>query len=312
MRMQIAVAQLDQVIGDLSGNAAAILDATREAQHAGARLVITPELSLPGYPPEDLLLRPAFIEACARELGALAAAVTDVPVLVGFPERADGICYNALAVLRDGRVDKTYRKQCLPNYTVFDEERYFEPGIAPCVIDVDGLPCGLIICEDVWFPEPIRQAKEPLELAEERRLLYVGITRARRSLWLSWATSRVGSSGREGRRSRSRFLDGLVPPSARRVRPSVAVGPGTGTQDRPGKVDPADRSPLSNALRAWRTARAKTDAVAPFIVFHDSTIEAIAERRPRSIADLRRIPGVGPTKLDRYGEEIIAVVVSEA
>ena len=103
-----------------------------------------------------------------------------------------------------------------------------------------------------------------------------------------------------------------MPPSASRVRPSVAVGPGTGTQDRPGKVDPADRSPLSNALRAWRTARAKTDAVAPFIVFHDSTIEAIAERRPRSIADLRRIPGVGPTKLDRYGEEIIAVVVSEA
>ena len=80
---------------------------------------------------------------------------------------------------------------------------------------------------------------------------------------------------------------------------------------RPAKVDPADRSPLSNALRAWRTARARADAVAPFIVFHDSTIEAIAERRPRSIADLRRVPGVGPTKLDRYGEEIIGVVVRE-
>jgi superfamily II DNA helicase RecQ len=75
------------------------------------------------------------------------------------------------------------------------------------------------------------------------------------------------------------------------------------------KVDPADRSPLSNALRAWRTARAKADAVAPFIVFHDATIEAIATRRPRSIAELRRVPGVGPTKLDRYGEEIIGVVV---
>ncbi|MFL5644451.1 MAG: HRDC domain-containing protein, partial [Chloroflexota bacterium] len=82
--------------------------------------------------------------------------------------------------------------------------------------------------------------------------------------------------------------------------------------ERAGKVDPEDRSPLSNALRAWRTARAKADAVAPFIVFHDSTIEAIAERRPHSIADLRRVPGVGPTKLDRYGEEIIAVVVNEA
>jgi DNA helicase-2/ATP-dependent DNA helicase PcrA len=138
---------------------------------------------------------------------------------------------------------------------------------------------------------PIRQATDPAELAEERRLLYVGVTRARRHLWLSWATRRIGASGREGRRSRSRFLDGLAPPTPGRVR-----------------VQPGDRSPLSNALRAWRTARAKTDAVAAFIVFHDSTIEAIAEARPRSIAELRRVPGVGPTKLDRYGEEIIGVV----
>jgi len=157
---------------------------------------------------------------------------------------------------------------------------------------------------------PVRQAKEPAELAEERRLLYVGITRARRYLWLSWATSRVGTSGREGRRSRSRFLDGLVPSSATRARSPVAVGPDTGSRERPARIAPADRSPLSNALRAWRTARAKADAVAPFIIFHDSTIEAIAERRPRSMADLRRVPGIGPTKLDRYGEEIIAVVVS--
>ena len=87
-----------------------------------------------------------------------------------------------------------------------------------------------------------------------------------------------------------------------------------GARERPPasrKVDPADRSPLSNALRAWRTARARADAVAPFIVFHDSTIEAIAARRPRSIAELRRVPGVGPMKLDRYGEEIIGVVVSQ-
>jgi superfamily II DNA helicase RecQ len=99
--------------------------------------------------------------------------------------------------------------------------------------------------------------------------------------------------------------------SSRGGRPLVAVGPGHAARERPAKVDPADRSPLSNALRAWRTARAKADAVAPFIVFHDSTIEAIAERRPRSIADLRRVPGIGPTKLDRYGEEVIAVVVRE-
>ncbi|MGH2477063.1 MAG: ATP-dependent helicase, partial [Candidatus Limnocylindrales bacterium] len=148
---------------------------------------------------------------------------------------------------------------------------------------------------------PIRQATAPQEIAEERRLLYVGVTRARRHLWLSWAHRRTATTGREGRRSRSPFLDGLVrgPARARSVR---VVPPGAA--GRPREIGPAagERSPLSNALRAWRTARARSDAVAPFIVFHDATIEAIAERRPRSIADLRRVPGVGPTKLDRYGE----------
>ena len=147
---------------------------------------------------------------------------------------------------------------------------------------------------------PIRQASEPGELAEERRLLYVGITRARRHLWLSWARRRTATTGREGRRSRSRFLDGLVPAPVRTVR----VLP----SERPPPVAAGDRSPLSNALRAWRTARARADAIAPFIVFHDSTIEAIADRRPATIPELRRVPGVGPMKLDRYGEEIIAIV----
>jgi NAD+ synthetase len=158
--MQIALAQLNQVVGDLHGNARAILDAVREAERAGARLVVTPELSLCGYPPEDLLLRPAFVDACGRELVALAAEVGDVAVVVGFPEREGGHCYNAAAVLRDGRIRDVYRKQHLPNYTVFDEERYFEAGRAPCVVDVDGLRCGLIICEDMWFPGPARQAAD--------------------------------------------------------------------------------------------------------------------------------------------------------
>ncbi len=157
--MQIAVAQLNQVIGDLSGNGAAILTAVAEAERAGARLVVTPELSLPGYPPEDLLLRPAFVDACARELTAMAERVRSTPVIVGFPERGNGKCYNAIAVLRDGRVAQVYRKQYLPNYTVFDEERYFEPGSAPCIVDVDGVACGIIICEDVWFPAPAAQAR---------------------------------------------------------------------------------------------------------------------------------------------------------
>ncbi len=159
--MQIALAQLNQVVGDLAGNARAMLDAAARAGQAGARLVATSELSLCGYPPEDLLLRRAFVDACASELAAMAAAVHDVALLVGFPERrADGKCHNAYAVLRGGRVEGVYRKQCLPNYTVFDEERYFEPGDAPCVVDVDGVRFGLIVCEDVWFPGPARQAKE--------------------------------------------------------------------------------------------------------------------------------------------------------
>jgi NAD+ synthase (glutamine-hydrolysing) len=158
--MQIALAQLNQVLGDLPGNARAILAATAEAERAGARLVVTPELSLCGYPPEDLVLRPAFLEACAAELAALAAGVRRTSLIVGFPEREAGRCHNALAVLQGGRVTAVYRKQHLPNYTVFDEERYFEPGHAPCVIDIDGTKLGLVICEDVWFPGPSKQSQE--------------------------------------------------------------------------------------------------------------------------------------------------------
>jgi len=158
--MQIALAQLNQVLGDLPGNARAILAATAEAERAGARLVVTPELSLCGYPPEDLVLRPAFLDACAAELAALAESVRRTPVIVGFPEREGGRCHNALAVLQGGRVTALYRKQHLPNYTVFDEERYFEPGRAPCVIDLDGTKLGLLICEDVWFPGPSKQAQQ--------------------------------------------------------------------------------------------------------------------------------------------------------
>ncbi len=157
--MKLAIAQLNQLVGDLPANARAMLDAAAAAARTGAHLVVTPELSLCGYPPEDLVLRPAFIEACARELGALAAAVRDTTLLVGFPERAGDKTYNAMAVLRDGRIAHVYRKQCLPNYTVFDEDRYFTPGDAPCVFDVDGVACGLIICEDVWFAEPAAQAR---------------------------------------------------------------------------------------------------------------------------------------------------------
>ncbi|MFO1414026.1 MAG: NAD+ synthase [Burkholderiales bacterium] len=156
--MKVAIAQLNQRIGDLAANARGILAAHADARRAGASLVVTPELSLCGYPPEDLLLRPAFVDACATELAALAPQVREGTLLVGFPERFAGHCRNAVAVIRDGRVADVYRKMYLPNYTVFDEERYFEPGAEPCVFEVDGVRCGVIICEDVWYPEPARRA----------------------------------------------------------------------------------------------------------------------------------------------------------
>ncbi|HEX6138391.1 MAG TPA: NAD+ synthase [Casimicrobiaceae bacterium] len=158
--MRMALAQLNQRLGDLAGNARALLDAIAEGRRAGASLVVTPELSLCGYPPEDLLLRPAFVDACASELAALAAQVSGVAAIVGFPERHEGRRHNAAALLRDGRVAGVYRKHLLPNYTVFDEERYFEPGDAPFVFDVDGVRCGVIICEDCWFDGPAARARD--------------------------------------------------------------------------------------------------------------------------------------------------------
>src|SRR5208337_2213825 len=137
--MRVGIAQLNCVVGDLRGNAERILGAVAEARRGGADLVVTPELSLCGYPPEDLLLRPAFLSACADELGRLAAQVAGPVVLVGFPEFVAGKRHNALAVLRAGRVAAVYRKQELPNYTVFDEQRYFEAGKDACIIDVAGL-----------------------------------------------------------------------------------------------------------------------------------------------------------------------------
>ena len=159
--MRIAIAQLNQMVGDLPGNAARILDAVDAGRRGGADLVVTPELSLCGYPPEDLLLRPAFIDACASELTRLAASISGPTVLVGYPERdSGGARHNAVAVVRDGKIVGVYRKHTLPNYTVFDEQRYFTPGTEPLVFDMAGMSVGVVICEDIWFPEAARQARE--------------------------------------------------------------------------------------------------------------------------------------------------------
>ncbi len=148
--MKIAIAQLNATVGDLAGNVARIADFAERARRAGADLMVTPELALCGYPPEDLLLREDFLEACERALGDLAARVRDVTLVVGHPRLAGGKRYNSASVIQNGRVIGVYDKQRLPNYTVFDEERYFEPGGGWCVFGVNGVSFGVNICEDSW------------------------------------------------------------------------------------------------------------------------------------------------------------------
>ena len=148
--VKIAVAQINCLLGDLAGNAAKILDCAARAKAAGAHILLAPELSICGYPPEDLLLRDGFFRDCAAAVDKLALAVQGITVVVGHPQLTGGRRYNAASVLREGKVRATYRKRNLPNYTVFDEERYFEPGGEPVVFEVNGVRLGLNICEDLW------------------------------------------------------------------------------------------------------------------------------------------------------------------
>jgi NAD+ synthase/NAD+ synthase (glutamine-hydrolysing) len=149
-RLRIAVAQINCLVGDLAGNARRILDTARRARQLGADVMLTPELALCGYPPEDLLLRPDFYRASARELRALAEAVHGIRLIVGHPHEQDGERFNAASLIEHGTILATYRKHRLPNYEVFDEERYFSPGTDPCVVDIKGVRCGINICADVW------------------------------------------------------------------------------------------------------------------------------------------------------------------
>ena len=157
--MKFALAQLNQTIGDLPGNARRIVEACERAQAAGARCVVTPELAICGYPPEDLVMRPSFLAACRAEIEALAPKLPPLTAIVGFPLAENGARYNAAAVISDRRIVAIHRKQQLPNYTVFDEERYFTPGTAPTVVDIDGVKVGVLICEDVWFEGPAEMAR---------------------------------------------------------------------------------------------------------------------------------------------------------
>jgi NAD+ synthase (glutamine-hydrolysing) len=149
--MRLALAQINTTVGDLDGNRARILEAIDEAQRAGADLVLLPELAVTGYPPEDLLLRPGFLRAAEQSLEEIARATRDVVALVGVPH-LDRDLYNACAVCADGEVKALYRKRFLPNYGVFDEDRYFASGRDLLLLELGGTLVGPTVCEDMWQP----------------------------------------------------------------------------------------------------------------------------------------------------------------
>ena len=159
--MRVAVAQMNVVLGDLAGNAHRIAEAAKRACAQGADLLLTPELSLCGYPPEDLLLRPDFYRSVDLALVALTQDTVDldIAIVVGHPEQAGAHYYNAASVLYQGKRLCTYRKQHLPQYEVFDELRYFTAGGETVVFDHAGTRFGLAICEDIWFAAPAQAAK---------------------------------------------------------------------------------------------------------------------------------------------------------
>ena len=158
--MKIAIAQINATVGDIVGNADKILAFAKRAHDAGASLIITPELGLCGYPPEDLLFRNDFNMACEQALMGLAEQLPKVTLLVGHPHQQGGKLYNAASVIENGQITATYHKQALPNYSVFDEERYFEAGDSPLVFTHNGTKFGVLICADGWEAAPADKSKQ--------------------------------------------------------------------------------------------------------------------------------------------------------
>ncbi|NTX81268.1 NAD+ synthase [Serratia proteamaculans] len=157
--LSIALAQLNLLVGDIEGNTERMLQTVQEQQKAGADLVMFTELALSGYPPEDLLYRNDFYQRCDAQLQRLQQASAEVAILVGHPWREGDKLYNALSLFSEGQLLARYFKQQLPNYGVFDEKRYFQAGSETCVVELKGYQLGLLICEDLWFPEPVDAAK---------------------------------------------------------------------------------------------------------------------------------------------------------
>ena len=157
--MKIALAQINCIVGDMQGNANKILAFSNRAAANGASLIITPELALCGYPPEDLLFRDDFNHACQQALVQLAGQVSGITLLIGHPHLENGKLYNAASVIENGTIIATYHKRCLPNYSVFDEERYFEAGDSSMVFSHGGTKFGVMICADGWEATPALKSK---------------------------------------------------------------------------------------------------------------------------------------------------------
>jgi NAD+ synthase (glutamine-hydrolysing) len=190
-RLKLAFAQVNLLVGDVPGNVRRIVAALGEAREAGAGLAIFPELALCGYPPEDLLFHAGLRRQVATALTEVRNATTGIAALVGYPEYTPDGIYNAAALFADGQLLANYRKQALPNYSVFDEQRYFRAGDGSVVVDLGGIRVGIGICEDVWAPEPCLAAKQagaeilvipngsPFEVAKQQQRERVLAERAR-------------------------------------------------------------------------------------------------------------------------------------
>ncbi|MFQ5708707.1 MAG: NAD+ synthase [bacterium] len=191
-RIRVALAQINTTVGDLRGNAQKTLRYIEKAKKVGADLVLFPELTIPGYPPEDLLLKRKFISDNTECLREIAEKTRDILAVVGFVDNHDKI-YNAAAILYQGRIPAVYHKICLPNYSVFDEKRYFEPGERPLVFEWNGIKFGLNICEDICVPDGVTESQafrggaeiiltlsaSPYYMDKRKDRLAMGMTRAR-------------------------------------------------------------------------------------------------------------------------------------
>jgi len=193
--LKIALAQVDLLVGDVEGNAERMRDwALKARDELGADLVLFPELAITGYPPEDLLMRASLMDRTERALRGLAHEVRGIDVVVGAPMRDERGLHNSALLLRDGGIAMRYDKQILPNYSVFDEKRYFVPGHEACVIEVRGVPLGLTVCEDIWQPEPAARARD----AGARLILNINASpyhRGKRAERLQTLQARVQETG---------------------------------------------------------------------------------------------------------------------